>query len=249
MREAGLFDSGGDLIVVAKMPETYKPQLIEGVGKELLIRIIIEKTSAESTPIRIDPAIATASRAYVDAEIVEVMELVAAEAAARQNHEADMTAHGSVPPGGIIMWSGVIDAVPQGWALCNGQNGTPDLRDRFVVGAGDSYGAGDIGGASVVTPSISISNAGTGVSVQGTTISTTTMPWHAHTVPSDDNDGGNGGADRGGTTGTHNFGTYGAGGSGAHAHGITDPGHTHTATTAEFENLPPFYALAFIMKL
>jgi hypothetical protein len=42
--------------------------------------------------------------------------------------------HG-IPVGGIIMWSGSIATIPGGWALCNGDNGTPDLRDRFVVGA------------------------------------------------------------------------------------------------------------------
>jgi len=37
--------------------------------------------------------------------------------------------------GGIIMWSGTIASIPAGYYLCNGSNGTPDLRDRFVVGA------------------------------------------------------------------------------------------------------------------
>lgn len=39
-----------------------------------------------------------------------------------------------VPRGGIILWSGAITNVPSGWALCDGENGTPDLRDRFVIG-------------------------------------------------------------------------------------------------------------------
>lgn len=45
------------------------------------------------------------------------------------------TNFGLIPRGGIIMWSGTINTIPTGWALCNGQNGTPDLRDRFIVGA------------------------------------------------------------------------------------------------------------------
>jgi len=40
-----------------------------------------------------------------------------------------------VPSGGIIMWSGSIASIPTGWYLCNGSNGTPDLRDKFIVGA------------------------------------------------------------------------------------------------------------------
>lgn len=47
---------------------------------------------------------------------------------------------GPVSPSGVIcMWSGATTAIPTGWALCNGSNGTPDLRDKFVVGAGSTY--------------------------------------------------------------------------------------------------------------
>ena len=57
-------------------------------------------------------------------------------------------ASGSFPSGGIIIWSGSSDNIPTGWALCNGENNTPDLRDRFVLGAGNSYTIGDVGGES-----------------------------------------------------------------------------------------------------
>ncbi len=43
---------------------------------------------------------------------------------------------GGIPSGGIIMWSGSVASIPQGWALCDGTNGTPDLKDRFVISAG-----------------------------------------------------------------------------------------------------------------
>ena len=50
--------------------------------------------------------------------------------------------NGTIPVGGIIMWSGTIASIPTGWALCNGSNGTPDLRNTFVIGAhSDSSGA------------------------------------------------------------------------------------------------------------
>lgn len=52
----------------------------------------------------------------------------------------------AVPPGTILMWSGATAAIPQGWTLCNGQNGTPDLRNRFIVGAGDGYAVAATGG-------------------------------------------------------------------------------------------------------
>jgi len=51
-----------------------------------------------------------------------------------------------IPSGGIIMWSGSIGAIPTGYYLCNGSNGTPDLRDKFVVGAGSTYAVGNTGG-------------------------------------------------------------------------------------------------------
>ena len=56
-----------------------------------------------------------------------------------------------VPVGGIILWSGASNAIPTGWALCNGTNGTPDLRGRFVIGAGGSYSVGNTGGEESVT--------------------------------------------------------------------------------------------------
>lgn len=50
-----------------------------------------------------------------------------------------------VPKGGIIMWSGTT--VPEGWALCDGSNGTPNLKDRFIVGASATYPVGSTGGS------------------------------------------------------------------------------------------------------
>lgn len=53
-----------------------------------------------------------------------------------------------LPAGMIVMWGGEV--VPNGWALCDGENGTPDLRDRFIVGAGSDYAVGDSGGTQEV---------------------------------------------------------------------------------------------------
>ena len=57
----------------------------------------------------------------------------------------------SVPKGSILPWYGKISDIPNGFALCNGKNGTPDLQNRFIVGSGDTYQLGDIGGESEVT--------------------------------------------------------------------------------------------------
>ena len=48
-----------------------------------------------------------------------------------------------VPRGGVILWHGSSDAIPKGWAICDGTQGTPDMRDRFVVGAGGKFGNRD----------------------------------------------------------------------------------------------------------
>lgn len=62
---------------------------------------------------------------------------------------------GTIPVGGIIMWNGAADHIPEGWALCDGNNGTPNLSGRFVVGFDPNDAAyntvGNTGGAPVVT--------------------------------------------------------------------------------------------------
>jgi len=54
-------------------------------------------------------------------------------------------------PGMILAWSGSVGDIPSGWLLCDGTNNTPDLRDRFIVGAGSSYNLGDTGGEATHT--------------------------------------------------------------------------------------------------
>jgi hypothetical protein len=61
----------------------------------------------------------------------------------------------AVPSGGIIMWSGSISSIPSGYYICDGSNGTPNLKDSFVVGAGNTYAVGNTGGfTSSVTSSV-----------------------------------------------------------------------------------------------
>jgi hypothetical protein len=57
----------------------------------------------------------------------------------------------ALPSGVIVMWSGSIASIPSGWYLCNGSNGTPDLRNRFIVGAGDTYAVAATGGSANAT--------------------------------------------------------------------------------------------------
>ena len=56
--------------------------------------------------------------------------------------EADrLVGDGAVSRGMIMMWSGTKDTIPHGWVLCNGENDTPNLSDRFIVAAGDVHEA------------------------------------------------------------------------------------------------------------
>lgn len=57
----------------------------------------------------------------------------------------------TVPVGAIIMWAGSEMDIPAGWVLCNGDHGTPDLRNRFVVGAGVNHTRHDTGGNPAVS--------------------------------------------------------------------------------------------------
>ena len=134
----------------------------------------------------------------------------------------------AMPSGGIILWSGSAATIPTGWLLCNGSSSTPDLRDRFVVGAGSTYAVNATGGSA---------NA---VVVSHT--HTLTDPGHNHTISvnnqSNVNDSTSGGDNRpstGSSTLTTNSNTT----------GITMATAGVSGTNA---NLPPYYALCYIMK-
>lgn len=151
-----------------------------------------------------------------------------------------LNAGSSIPKGVIVMWSGEVANIPQGWALCNGQNGTPDLRDRFVVGAGSAYSVGATGGTA--TNSLSHSH---GISAEA---------GHAHHIgPYDlgnwvgpdiqDSVEDGSGDTPAGSEHMHRI-DMDTGSGGSHSHG----GAT-TAFSKSVDNQPPYFALCFIMKL
>ena len=63
------------------------------------------------------------------------------------NQKIDAAIAAAVPSGTICLWSGAVTSIPAGWTLCNGSSGTPDLRGRFLIGAGGDYNVGSTGGA------------------------------------------------------------------------------------------------------
>ncbi len=133
---------------------------------------------------------------------------------------------GTIPIGGIIMWSGSVASIPDGWALCDGgthnSHATPNLRDRFIVGAGSTYAVGATGGAAEVTLTVAqipahshtltVKTVGYAAAWNGTS--------EATGAPNESRNNGNQ------TWTTNNKGD----------------GHAH-------ENRPPYYALCFIMRV
>lgn len=116
---------------------------------------------------------------------------------------------GSPLTGIICMWSGAIVDIPNGWALCDGENDTPDLRDRFIVCAGNAYNPGDKAGAvshsHLFDTSFDYDNLEYGTEILFSHPDGDWASW-----------------------------TY---------------GHSHYGETDSEDHRPPWYALAFIMKL
>jgi hypothetical protein len=129
--------------------------------------------------------------------------------------------------GMIMLWSGSSGSIPTGWLLCDGSNSTPDLRNRFVVGATSTYAVGATGGSA---DAIVVSHT-----------HTITDPTHAHSYRGSATNGGFDPA-QGGTFET-SPGPSNTTGSAATGISINSTGSSGTNA-----NLPPYYALCYIMK-
>jgi len=275
VREVGLFDVAGDMIAIGSYPDTYKPTLASGSAKDLYIKVIIEVSNAGTVELKIDPAVVLASRGFTDATYLKkdgaqtktgtlTLESspIIPNPTADQHPASKIYVDSRTPTGLIAMWSGLVTAIPTGWFLCNGANGTPDLRGRFVYGASIN---GDVGVTGGSADAVVVSHTHTGPS------HTHSTPNHSHTASSN-------------TTGdhTHTIPLYGnlasvtanpasssaaysqtraSGTAGAHSHTITvnsggggTTGVSGTAATGSTgvsgtgANLPPYMKLAYIMK-
>lgn len=92
---------------------------------------------------------------------------------------------GSLPSGLIVMWHGLLSAIPAGWLLCDGTNGTPDLRDKFVKGAAAGQNPGGTGGSATHTHADhpALSHSGSAVADHAShTHQYTDVPNHIHPV-------------------------------------------------------------------
>jgi hypothetical protein len=135
------------------------------------------------------------------------------------------------PSGGIIIWSGSSASIPSGWLLCDGSSSTPDLRNRFVVGATSTYAVGATGGSADA------------IVVSHTHTATVTDPGHKHTISL---------FQPGSPT------SYSVNAGGLNIAAVTNDTSTvttgitvansTTGSSGTNANLPPYYALCYIMK-
>ncbi len=153
----------------------------------------------------------------------------------------------ALPQGFIGMWSGAL--VPLGWALCDGTNGTPDLTGQFIIGAGDTYNVGDSGG--------SASHAHGGA-VANHVLTENQMPSHRHqTAKNVEGDGVLTAANsvsfksRTEENQEYSFNSDGTDGANIGLSSATGGGeaHNHGLSIETADHLPPYFALAYIMKI
>ena len=177
----------------------------------------------------------------------------------------DDTPAGGIPAGIIVMWGGLLANIPSGWALCDGTNGTPDLKSKFIKGSATGVEPGATGGAATHSHSNhdQLTHSGTAVADHASHTHTyTEVPNHVHVqnvntattggangyTPDTSTNGSTASAistanpTGGVTTGTTN------GPNAALTHSVTQPSaHTISAHSSE-SNEPVFYSLAFIQK-
>lgn len=161
-------------------------------------------------------------------------------------HYADVVSE-TLPVGCIAMWSGSPGTIPEHWGLCDGTTYdgrvSPDLRDRFVVGAGDTYTPGATGGPAAydddITPTVS-------VTIGAHQLTTSEIPSHTHTWSQEcpanvvDSDGA-----------SSAFRSYQSQNSTISAQTVGDGTHGHTGSTLVFDPIasrPPYFALCYVMK-
>jgi microcystin-dependent protein len=131
--------------------------------------------------------------------------------------------------GMIIIWSGSLGSIPSGWVLCDGTNATPDLRNRFVVAAGSTYAVGASGGSAdsiVVSHTHTVTDSGHIHAQGGTALNITPTGNYA----------------QGGASNQIPYNTTNT------ASAVTGITINTAGTSGTNANLPPYYALAYIMK-
>jgi microcystin-dependent protein len=214
--------------------EGCAPSGINNAIRELMAQLKDQQTGTDADSFVVGGAFTCTGAAVFSSTVALGSSATATTQSANDNSTKVATtayvATNAIPSGGIIIWSGASNAIPTGWYLCNGSNNTPDLRNRFVVGAGSTYAVGATGGSAdaiVVSHTHSVSD-----------------PEHSH--GNSDSVSAQRGSDNGGaatltsgTTRTDSMNTESA------STGISIQSTGSSGTNA---NLPPYYALCYIQK-
>jgi hypothetical protein len=213
--------------------EGCSPANLNNSIRSLMALLKDQQTGASGDPF-------TVAGTLVSSGTVDITGAFRLDGTAGASGQVLLSAGGSTTPtwgnpfvaGMIILWSGSSATIPTGWLLCDGTNSTPDLRNRFVVGATSTYAVGATGGSADA------------IVVSHTHTATVTDPGHTHTTGvtgSTTVGDGQGGGGR--TYPTGNGGTT----TGTATTGITVANST-TGSSGTNANLPPYYALCYIMK-
>lgn len=208
--------------------EGCAPSGINNAIRELMAQLKDQQTGSDADNFVVGGAFTCTGAAVFSSTVALGSTATATTQSAGDNSTKVATtayvANNAIPSGGIIIWSGSSSAIPSGWYLCNGANGTPDLRNRFVVGAGSTYAVGNTGGSAdaiVVSHTHSVTDPG----------HSHTIGFQNHTI---DQNAGSAGLVRQGTSNTSTQTT-----------GISISSTGASGTNA---NLPPYYALCYIQK-
>lgn len=171
--------------------------------------------------------------------------------------------------GDIRIWGGALGAIPAGWHICDGTSGTPNFSDHFLIGAGGTYAPGDVGGTTthLHTADVEVGGVhGHGVTVANHTLTIAETPAHRHgngivdagtsmfnhgslvAVPSMGSS-----VDNNSDNGTEEGWTTYSGADTGHTHAGSsadnDGSHDHGITVANATFLPPYVAVAYIMRI
>ena len=222
--------------------EGCSPANLNNAVRSLMALLKDQQTGSSGDPFTVAGTLVASGQALASGTL-NVTGAFQLDGTAGASGQVLLSAGGSTTPtwgntfvaGMIILWSGSSASIPSGWLLCDGSSSTPDLRNRFVVGATSTYAVGATGGSADAIV----------VSHTHTATSTVTDPGHLHAIPN-----ASGGTPNGG---------------GAYIQGADNPGasrNTNSQTTGitvsttnasagssgTNANLPPYYALCYIMK-
>ena len=223
--------------------EGCSPANLNNSIRSLMALLKDQQTGASGDPF-------TVAGTLVSSGTVDITGAFRLDGTAGASGQVLLSAGGSTTPtwgnmfvaGMIMLWSGSSATIPSGWVLCDGTNSTPDLRNRFVVGATSTYAVGATGGSA---NAIVVSHTHTA------TVATTSLTGEITNQYTAGNT-------YGGTSGVFSQSSYNVDGDGGESRpGRTiyfDGSHSHTATistegsSGTNANLPPYYALCYIMK-